>query len=329
MQTPLAGFTGTYDWSMEVTLEYPATEVTPELTAEGTFTGTVNEVVGTNNPLGAGWDIQGVDHLVVVCDNLFWVSGTGDYRLFTMPEGDVAQPPESDLIYPSPPEDFGALKQNQDFTFTYTAVDQTRWNFAYDPYSDPNHPEFLLTSVVDPHNLARTYDYDQFGRLVQVNSIDGGVTTIQYPPSPYEGPPTAGGPIYITEPTTAGNRVLTLQVDPSTNNLLEIDDVNGTMPHLRLFRQLDDGRSVGSLQHVHRLRGRRHGVERDLGGGSVWTLISATAGAFGEALAQEGQARWTDGRGDQVIYHVDLRGRQTSMLTPDGTCKPGTSTAPA
>src|SRR5262249_14285308 len=108
---------------------------------------------------GAGWGIAGVDRLFFNCDGVSWVTGSGDSRFF---------PANADGTYTSPPEDFGHLVQLPDFSFVYTAKDQTRWLF---------NPQGLLTAVVDTHGIARSYAYDNEDRLVGVLAPDGGQTT--------------------------------------------------------------------------------------------------------------------------------------------------------
>src|SRR5262249_19723933 len=92
--------------------------------------------------LGAGWGIAGVDCLLFNCDGVPWVTGSGASRFFTA---------NADGTYTSPPEDFGHLVQLPDFSFVYTAKDQTHLLF------DQNG---LLRRNVDRHSLALVYDYD-------------------------------------------------------------------------------------------------------------------------------------------------------------------------
>ena len=96
--------------------------------------------------------------------DILWVNGDGTSAAFTR---------NSDGTYTSPPDDFGTLVENDDHSFTYTAPDQTLYQF---------NALGLLKSVEDPDGLESTYDYTDQGQLSQVMASDGGVTNFTYNP---------------------------------------------------------------------------------------------------------------------------------------------------
>ena len=67
-------------------------------------------------------------------------------------------------------EDFGTLVQNAGNTYTYTTPQQVQWKF---------NSSGLLTSVVQPDGLMRSYSYTN-GLLTGVLAPDGGSTTLSY-----------------------------------------------------------------------------------------------------------------------------------------------------
>src|SRR5207249_643327 len=69
-----------------------------------------------------------------------------------------------------PDNDFGTLVKNGNNTYTYTAKDQTVYNFD---------TSGKMTSVVDSDSQTVTYSYTST-RLTEVDSPDGGVTTFGY-----------------------------------------------------------------------------------------------------------------------------------------------------
>jgi RHS repeat-associated protein len=181
---------GLYPWSMTITMHFSSL-------GDVVRTVTGNALVVVNNgAFGNGWSIDGFDSLVAVSGGEMMVFGSGGARLFTGSGG----------TYTSPANDYGTLVKNGDNTFTYTAKDQTKWN--YDTSGN-------LATIVDPHNLIRTFTYSS-GNLSTVTEPDGGVTTFTY---------SSGKLATIVEP---GNRTITITIDGSSN-LTNIADADGSL----------------------------------------------------------------------------------------------------
>jgi RHS repeat-associated protein len=182
--------TGLYPWSMTMTMHFSGL-------GDVVRTVTGNALVVVNNgAFGQGWSIDGFNSLVAVSGGEMMVFGSGGARLFTGSGG----------TYTSPANDYDTLVKNGDNTFTYTAKDQTKWN--YDTSGN-------LTTIVDPHSLARTFTYSG-GNLSTVTEPDGGVTTFTY---------SSGKLAAIVEP---GNRTVTVTIDGSSN-LTNIADADGSL----------------------------------------------------------------------------------------------------
>jgi RHS repeat-associated protein len=198
---------GRYSWTMDVSLSLPDGS-----TALGSLLGAADAVVRDNSDptqgpadtIGAGWGIAGVDHLLLDCQGVFWEYGSGGSRYFSG---------NADGTFSGPPTDFGHLVQNVADSpdgpgFTYTAKDGTQDHF--DPHG-------LLTAVVDPHQVARNYAYDDAERLVSVTTPDGGQTDLAYDGS-------SELLVSITEP---GGRQVQLSNDGS--DVTDITDADGNV----------------------------------------------------------------------------------------------------
>jgi hypothetical protein len=129
--------TGAYAWSLTVKVFYSGS------TETDTTSGTAYAVV--RSALAAGWTISSLDRLVPVTGGLLYVYGSGGFRFFS----------GSGPSYTSPANDFGTLVQNLDGSYTYAAVDDTKYNFQ----SSSASPSGALTSVVDPDSQTVTYTY--------------------------------------------------------------------------------------------------------------------------------------------------------------------------
>ena len=145
--------TGAYSWSLTIKTFYSGE------TDTNTTSGTAYAVV--QSALAAGWSIAGIDQLVPVSGGILYVYGSGGFRFFATGSGST---------YVSPANDFGTLVANVGGSYTYTAENQTHYNF---------NSSGLLTSVVDPNSVAVTYTYSS-GVLSGVQTPDGGATTITF-----------------------------------------------------------------------------------------------------------------------------------------------------
>jgi RHS repeat-associated protein len=286
--SPVAA-SGVYNWSATVTFTLPDGSTRQAMTS-----GTATVVSRAGSAYGAGWGIDGISQLVATAGGVLLVTGQGDSRFFA----------SNGSGFTSPAEDFGTLKQNSDGSYTYTAKDQTQLNYNRAGYQ---------TSVVDTHGLATTYQYDGQNRLIQVNTIDGGVTTLTY-----DG--TTGLLDTITEP---GGRVLTLAHD-GNGNLTQITDVDNTTRtfgyttpsnHLITSDQWDP--LFTSFSYMN---GLLSGVSP---GGNAYNVVPAASVGLGTMMQMGNQgAAWaslTDGDGHMTQYLLDPRGRLLEQIEGDGT----------
>lgn len=190
-QVTSAVSTGLYPWSIDVREHFSNLgDVTR------TYSGTAL-VVANSGAFGKGWSVDGFNQLVAVSGGMMMVYGGGDSaRLFTGSGG----------TYTSPANDYGTLVKNGNNTYTYTAKNQTQWN--YDTSGN-------LTTMVDPHGLTRTFSYSS-SLLSTVTEPDGGVTTFTY---------SSGKLATIVEP---GSRTITITINGSSD-LTSIADTDGSL----------------------------------------------------------------------------------------------------
>jgi RHS repeat-associated protein len=278
--------TGAYAWKVKVHVTF-ANGSTRDSTASG-----ASYVVAADGSLyGAGWGIDGISRLVATAAGVLWVTGAGDWRFFT------ANP---DGSFQSPAEDFGTLVQNPDQSYTYTAKDQTKYQF------DGNG---FLRSVVDPHGLTRTYTYNGSGTLQSVTAPDGGVTVFNYD--------LITG--YLTGITEPGGRLVRLGHD-GNGNLNSLVDVDGSgrafeydgNHHLTedLWNPLDAHFSYNATTGLLEI------VDRGLG--SLYTITSAAEAGLLGAANGPALASVTDGLSHTTNYLLDERGRLLADIQPDG-----------
>ena len=168
-----------------------------------TLTGNLPVVVADqSNPLGDGWGISGIDHLITGSTvGVVWATGSGDARVFTGNPGTLP------YTFTSPSNDFGTLVENVGGTFTYTAKNQIKINF------DSSGRQ---TSVVDTHSLATSYTYDTGGKLTAVATPDGGSVTMGY-----------DGNNHLNAINESGGRSLSITVTAG-GDLTGITDVDST-----------------------------------------------------------------------------------------------------
>jgi RHS repeat-associated protein len=276
---------GEYNWSATVTATMP-----DHSTHQASTSGTGFVVSRDSSPFGAGWWIDGIPVLVIGGTDVLMVSGQGDSRRFTGPGPN----------FTSPAEDFGTLVQNQDGSYTYTTKDQWKENF---------NSQGFLTSVVDPHGLTTTYTWNQQNQLTQVQSIDGGITTLTY------GNNSGALLSQITEPgnrtvglADTGTALTTITAEDNTTRTLGYDGSNHVTSDS--WAPLNAGfgydATTGLLNNVN------------LGLGSSYTIVSAPA--EGDTTLYNGPAfaTVTDGLSHTTSYELDERGRLLEEVKPDG-----------
>jgi YD repeat-containing protein len=274
--------TGVYSWSIKLDASF-----SDRGDVVRTVTGKAYVVVNdTTQGLGYGWSIASVDRLVADGSNgMMWVYGSGGSRYFS-----GAGP-----TYTSPANDFGTLVKNVDGTFTYTAVNQVKWNFS---------TSGQLTSIVDPHSLSESFSYS--GNLLStVTMPDGGVTTFTYSSN------------LLTKITEPGNRVVTVTIDGS-NNLTSL-----TLPDGSLRTLTYDGN--------HRLTNEKFGplnttfaydatnltlTSIDRGGGTTETIAAQSVVGLSTnpgKLTTDAKAKLTDPNSIATTYTLDQQGRVTAI----------------
>jgi YD repeat-containing protein len=237
-----------------------------------------------------GWSIAGLDRLYVDSTGVLRIYGSGGTRYFT----------GTGPSYTSPANDFGTLVKNGDGSFTYTAKDQTKWNFT---------SAGLLSSVVDAHGLAVTYTYSS-GLLSTVQEPDGGLATFAY---------SSGLLSTITEP---GNRVVTL-VHDGNSNVTGITAPDGSLRTLAYdggHRLVNDQWSPLNVTYAYdATSGVLSSIDR--GGGSIETLSPRLVQGLATSpanSASQALAVFTDALGQATTYTLDALGRDTVLQTPDG-----------
>src|SRR5262249_33012426 len=122
--------TRSYPWKIEVQATLQDSSVIHFIHTGSTLV-VVNDNPLSPNPFGNGWSLAGVDQLLTDTNGIWWVYGNHGTRYFKSGPNNT---------YISPANDLGTLVKNVDNSYTYTAKDQTRWNFNF---------QGKLASVVD------------------------------------------------------------------------------------------------------------------------------------------------------------------------------------
>jgi RHS repeat-associated protein len=285
--TPITA-TGAYGWNVWVD-PYDANnhlQSNPDIDPSGTLAVVAN---GSGSNVGYGWQL-GVDQLVPVTNvGVTWVYGNGGTRLFT-----GAGP-----TYTSPANDFGTLVKNGDNTFTYTAKDQTKWNF---------NTSGQLSTVVDAHNLTLTYTYAS-GNLSMITEPNGDVTSFAY---------SSGKLSTITKP---GNLVTTLTRNGS-GDLTQIANADGSLvtmaydgSHRLTSQQLGQLTTTYAYDPTYGVLNNTtaDGTALPVSAGDVQGFITSTA-----ILSANVQGVIDDGLGKVTSYTMDPARRFVQVQTPDG-----------
>ncbi len=190
---------GIYAWSATVQLSF-ATAAPVTASTSGHAAVVVNDSADAT-PFGPGWGLAGIDHLVttaVANDDVLWVTGAGDSRVFTY---NAASGTYVNI------EDFGTLTRNA-ATGGFTYVDKYQDRSQFDSNG-------LLTSVTDAHGFGPAYHYDASNRLDAVDTEDGGHTMLTYDAN--------AGTVVITEPGDATHVRTVLLLLDSQGDLYQID----------------------------------------------------------------------------------------------------------
>jgi RHS repeat-associated protein len=304
---------GLYPWSLQVVMDFGGAEPEFQVGISGTARVVVNDspAPDPDSPfasidfLGAGWGITGIERLVLNADSngdILWANGAGGSAAFTR---------NTDGSFTSPPDEFGTLVENDDSTFTYTAPDQTRYEF---------NTLGLLKSVVAPDGLETTYEYTEQGELERVTAPDGGITTFDYDSDTLllKSITEPGGLEWQFEHDGDGN--LTRITDPDDNERALNYDSHGHLTEQTWGPLNLDG--SGEIDETYTYDSSGLLTEIDDSGDSTYQVTPAAAqGLDAEELldADEGVATIEDGLGNTTTYVLDTDGRLLKETSPDGT----------
>jgi RHS repeat-associated protein len=292
--------TGVFPWVLHIREITGGTPVDAEISGKARVV--VRDATGTDtDPYGPGWGLAGVPRLYPQTDNgpnslgsILWVDGSGDSELFAVDFTNGG--------WVSPPGDFGTLSRDDSGSgYLYAAKGRTWWHF------DQNG---LLTSVVDPDGVTRSYHYDSSGRLDEFDSPDNGVTFLNYVGAELA---TIDEPSGGAEP---GGRVVTLSYG-TAGDLTGVTDATGAT---RTFGYDSDHHLVSDhwapLQTTFTYdpdTGTLASVDR--GEGDVTLLTSAVAGGL---AGTPGVAVVEDALGRVTTYTLDPEGRELRLDGPMG-----------
>jgi RHS repeat-associated protein len=293
---------GQYAWTLDIRAIFanqPMIQVELTGSARVVVRDNTDSALGVVDPYGPGWGIAGMDRLVLDCNGVLWEYGTGDSRFFSQ---------NTDGTFTDPANDFGTLVRNADGSYTYTAKDQVTWNF---------NMQGRLTSVVDTHGLARSYSYDDQGRLAQVTTPDGGTTTLSY---------TSGLLSSIQEPGDAAARTFAIARATGTD-ITKISGPGGTRSfgydgHDRITSDSWDPLAVAFRYDQTSGLLDRITLGDGTSGLSVYTIAAAagvdlyTANPT-TANADHDSASIVDPLGNETGYLLDSEGRMTERVSPD------------
>jgi RHS repeat-associated protein len=290
--------TDRYPWQINVTGQFsshPDVNLSYAGYAQVVVTDSTDPTSRDDSAFGPGWSLAGLNRIVPAMHGpagvlLVYGDGTSSHFFAQNANGS----------YQSPADDFGTLTLSMG-TYTYTSKDQVKWNF--------DQAKGLLRSIVDPHNLAVTFSYNDDsptdpGRyLGTVTMPDGGVTTFLY---------TQGALSEIDEP---GGRTVT--VGRSGSDLGSITNPD-TFTHTFVY---DGQHDVTQEQWNPATASYTYDPGADLlsevdrsQGVTLSLTPASTQGLVTPALsAQNAVATTQDGLGHVNTYTLDSLGRITKL----------------
>jgi RHS repeat-associated protein len=275
--------TGVYSWQVEVQATLPDSTV-----IDRTVTGVAGAVGrGSGDPYGAGWGISSVSQLAVDPNtgDVLMIDGTGNFRLFTA---------NGDGTYTNPQSEFGTLTQESNGTFTYIDPSQTQWQF---------NALGEQTLIQDADGQQWVYQYNSAGALTEVDTPDGGISTLQY----------VGGLLStINEP---GGRTVSISHD-SAANLTGLVDEDGNSRTFTYNGSHDVTRDQWApLDAAFSYNSQGLLTELNFGLGMTYAINSVAAQGL---LGQSAVASVTNGLGNTWLNALDANGDMLQQTQPTG-----------
>ncbi|MCO6456362.1 MAG: cadherin-like domain-containing protein, partial [Pirellulaceae bacterium] len=170
--------TGRYDYSVDLT-----TDISSSLVSH-IYDG-YHDIVnrgGATHPFGRGWQLEGIDELVVETGGVLWVQSTGDALWFAEDGGGGFDPAEGDVTFSTLELDSGTYsltdKHGIESTFNssgqLTSREDRNGNTVGYTYTSG-----LLTKITDPFSRETTFTYTS-GRLTSVTDFASRTATLAY-----------------------------------------------------------------------------------------------------------------------------------------------------
>ena len=295
----------------------PTTFTTGIVGSTSTHESKVVVINDLNSVFGAGWNIAGLQRLVVNDDNsVLLIDGDGTHTIFSETpfpplsgggygNNAVAAAAATTLTYFSPPGDFSKLEQIATGGFLRTTKDGTRYEF---------NSQGLMVAATDRLGNQTQHIYNALGQIQKIIDPVGLETKFIYVGSRVK---------YIVDPA---NRTTTLDYDPA-GNLMSITDPDGITKNQYSY----DGnhRVTSSIDPTGQLKtstydaesGRAKEATRE--DGSIVKItpietqglknLSSTTTLAALATAQlipaKPVATYIDGNGNTIINELDRRGK--------------------
>ncbi len=294
--------TGVYDWTIEVRIHTSLAE--PLTIAESGQSMVVvqnwadvnpSDPFEATAPFGMGWHLSTLDRLWIEGNgDVLYVNGLGYPRLFTNPHLSTGLPYELE----GPVNEFGTLSFDpSQRSFIYTSKEQVSKHF---------NALGLMFKIERPGLPTELYNYDDQGRLIAIQTIDGALTTFDY---------SDMSASFIMQPGSRGVGLLN-----PTGNLLKITETTGA----RLFSYLNGSLTStqwGVLNTAFTYGPHGRLFQADQGSGSAFQLFPAAVQGLQPDVQtiDKDVTLFVDPLGRQNWYSLDEAGR---LLRYSG---PGTS----
>lgn len=284
--------TGVYNWTIEVRIHTSLSE--PLTIAESGQSIVVvqnwsnvdpSDPFEITAPWGAGWHLSTLDRLMIQANgDVIYVNGLGFPRLFKNPQLSAGTP----YALEGPVNEFGSLTFSPaQSSFTYTSKSQVRRYF---------NSLGLMFKLERPGLPVELYSYDDEGRLVAIQAIDGAHTTFDY---------SDMHSAFIMQPGGRGVGLL----NPA-GNLLKINEPTGS----RQFQYLNGNLTStqwGLLNTSFSYGPHERLFQVDLGLGSVYQLFPAVVQGLQPTAqtSQQNGALLIDPLARHNWYSLDEAGR--------------------